>query len=45
VAAHLLHREHEVTVYEAGAYAGGHTNTIRVDTANETHWVDTASSS
>ncbi|HEV2974493.1 MAG TPA: FAD-dependent oxidoreductase [Solirubrobacteraceae bacterium] len=41
VAAHLLHREHELVVYEAGPYAGGHTNTIRVDTAYETHHVDT----
>jgi len=41
VAAHLLHREHEVVVYEAGSYAGGHTNTIRVDTAHHTHHVDT----
>ncbi len=41
VAAHLLHREHEITVYEAGEYAGGHTNTIRVDTPDETHIVDT----
>ena len=41
VAAHLLHREHEIVMYEAGSYAGGHTNTIRVDTAHETHQVDT----
>jgi predicted NAD/FAD-binding protein len=41
VAAHLLQREHEVVIYEAGSYAGGHTNTIRVDTAHETHHVDT----
>ncbi|HTZ86052.1 MAG TPA: FAD-dependent oxidoreductase [Solirubrobacteraceae bacterium] len=41
VAAHLLHREHEIVVYEASDYAGGHTNTIRVDTAYETHYVDT----
>jgi uncharacterized protein len=41
VVAHLLHREHEVTVFESAAYAGGHTNTIRVDTPNETHHVDT----
>ncbi len=41
VAAHLLHEAHEITVFEAGAYAGGHTNTIRVDTAYETHAVDT----
>jgi predicted NAD/FAD-binding protein len=41
VAAHLLAREHEVVIYEAGSYAGGHTNTIRVDTPHETHHVDT----
>jgi uncharacterized protein len=41
VAAHLLHREHEIVVYEAGPYAGGHTNTVRVDTAYGTHHVDT----
>ncbi len=41
VAAHLLHREHELVVYEAASYAGGHTNTIRVDTAYETHHIDT----
>ena len=39
--AHLLHREHEIVVYEAGSYAGGHTNTIRVDTEHQTHHVDT----
>jgi predicted NAD/FAD-binding protein len=41
VAAHLLHPEHELTVYEAGARVGGHTNTVRVDLEDETHWVDT----
>jgi uncharacterized protein len=41
VVAHLLHREHEITVFEAADYAGGHSNTIRVDTPNETHHVDT----
>ena len=41
VVAHLLHRAHEVTVFETNGYAGGHTNTIRVDTPNETHEVDT----
>src|ERR1700722_9163824 len=39
VTAYLLAREHEVTVFEAGHQAGGHTNTIRVDTAYETHHV------
>jgi predicted NAD/FAD-binding protein len=41
VVAHLLHSEHQITVFEAAAYAGGHTNTVRVDTAHETHHVDT----
>ena len=41
VVAHLLYQAHEVTVFEANAYPGGHANTIRVDTANETHMVDT----
>jgi uncharacterized protein len=41
VTAHLLDDRHEVTVFEAAGYAGGHTNTIRVDTPRETHHVDT----
>jgi predicted NAD/FAD-binding protein len=41
VAAHRLAPAHEITVFEAAPYAGGHTNTVRVDTADETHWVDT----
>lgn len=41
VAGHLLSRAHDVTVYEADARPGGHVNTVRVDTADETHWVDT----
>jgi len=41
VTAHLLAPAHEVTVFEAAGYAGGHTNTIRVDTPNETHHIDT----
>jgi predicted NAD/FAD-binding protein len=41
VAAHLLHREHELTVYEAGSRIGGHSNTVRVDLGDETHRVDT----
>jgi predicted NAD/FAD-binding protein len=31
VSAHLLHPEHDITVFEAGSYAGGHTNTVSVD--------------
>jgi predicted NAD/FAD-binding protein len=41
VAAHLLHPSHEVVVYEAGAHAGGHTNTIRVESGHASHDVDT----
>jgi uncharacterized protein len=42
VAAHLLHAEHhDVHVLEAAGYAGGHTNTVRVDAADATHHVDT----
>jgi uncharacterized protein len=41
VAAHLLHREHELVVYEAGGHAGGHANTVRVDTPLGSYHVDT----
>jgi predicted NAD/FAD-binding protein len=41
VAAHLLHPEHEVTVFEAGAYAGCHTNTVTVATDAGALAVDT----
>ncbi len=41
VVAHRLHPRHEITVFEAADYAGGHTNTVRVDTPNETHHIDT----
>jgi predicted NAD/FAD-binding protein len=39
--AHLLYEAHDVVVFEAGEHAGGHANTVRVDTPNETHHVDT----
>ncbi len=41
VAAHLLYPRHEIVVFEAGVHAGGHANTIRVDTPEQTHSVDT----
>ena len=41
VAAHLLHPQHDVTVFEAGADAGGHTNTVTVETDSARHEVDT----
>lgn len=37
----LLSREAAVTVFEAGAYAGGHTNTVDVTVDGVTHPVDT----
>ncbi|MBV9003057.1 MAG: FAD-dependent oxidoreductase [Solirubrobacterales bacterium] len=40
-AARLLHGRGEITLFEAAGYLGGHANTIRVDTPNETHHVDT----
>src|ERR1700679_3405777 len=41
VAAHLLNRDHEIVVFEGGEQAGGHAHTVRVDTPNQTHSVDT----
>ena len=41
VAARHLHAAHELTVYEANAYAGGHTNTVSVNVAGEYHAIDT----
>ncbi|HEY5193573.1 MAG TPA: FAD-dependent oxidoreductase [Solirubrobacteraceae bacterium] len=41
VAAHLLYRRHDIVVFEAADYAGGHANTVRVDTPEQTHHVDT----
>jgi putative NAD(P)-binding protein len=41
VAAFLLHRKHDVTVFEAADYIGGHTNTITVDWQGTNYDVDT----
>ena len=41
LAARLLHAEHEVVVFEASSYAGGHTNTVRVPTPTGEHRIDT----
>jgi predicted NAD/FAD-binding protein len=42
VAAHLLHRAgHDLSVFEAAGYAGGHTNTVRVDEPDASLDVDT----
>jgi predicted NAD/FAD-binding protein len=39
--AHLLHPEHEITVFEAEERPGGHTRTIEVETEAGVHHVDT----
>ncbi len=41
VAAYLLHREHDVTLLEAGDYLGGHTHTHDVHWQGERHAIDT----
>ncbi|HEX3734574.1 MAG TPA: FAD-dependent oxidoreductase [Solirubrobacterales bacterium] len=41
MAAHRLHPEHEIVVYEAADHLGGHSNTVRVDGPDEIHWIDT----
>ena len=41
VAAYLLHREHSVTVFEAGDHPGGHVNTIPVEVESGSYRVDT----
>ncbi|HKK71422.1 MAG TPA: FAD-dependent oxidoreductase [Candidatus Krumholzibacteria bacterium] len=41
VCAHLLHRDHEVTVFEAADHIGGHTNTVDVEDPTGTVPVDT----
>lgn len=40
-AAHVLHRKHDIDVYEANHYIGGHTNTIEVSDSGRTIPVDT----
>lgn len=41
VAAYLLQREHDITLFEAGDYAGGHVNTVPVEVESGTYQVDT----
>ena len=41
VAAHRLHKEHEITVFEAGAHVGGHTHTHEIDSHGERYAIDT----
>jgi uncharacterized protein len=41
VAAYLLARDHDLTVFEQNDYVGGHTNTVRVEAEDGPHDVDT----
>ncbi len=41
VCAHLLHREHELVLFEAGDKVGGHANTVRVETETGVYDIDT----
>lgn len=41
VCAHLLHKEHELWLYEANDYIGGHTHTVDVSVGAESQAVDT----
>jgi uncharacterized protein len=41
VAAHLLHREHEITVFETAPRLGGHTNTVEVESEHGRLAIDT----
>lgn len=40
-AAYCLHKHHELTLFEANHYIGGHTNTIDVELDGENHAIDT----
>ena len=39
--AYLLNRQHDISVFEAGSWIGGHTHTVDVSVGGETHAVDT----
>ena len=41
VAAYHLNKQHEITVFEAADYVGGHTHTHQITMANESHNIDT----
>jgi predicted NAD/FAD-binding protein len=40
-AAYLLHRDHQITVFEINDYIGGHTHTVDVPASGKTYAVDT----
>lgn len=39
--AHFLHRQHDLTIFEAGAHIGGHTNTVAVQEGDREVCMDT----
>ena len=39
--AYRLSDSHQITLYEANSYVGGHTNTVDVEISNERHAIDT----
>ena len=41
VTAYLLSQNHDITIYEAADYVGGHTNTVSVELNDKHHEVDT----
>jgi uncharacterized protein len=41
VCAHLLYRDHELVIFEASDWAGGHANTVRVETDTGANDLDT----
>jgi predicted NAD/FAD-binding protein len=41
VAAHKLHPEHEIVVYEAAGRLGGHSNTVEIEDTRGAHAIDT----
>jgi predicted NAD/FAD-binding protein len=41
VAAHSLHPRHEITLFEAGAHLGGHTNTVTIERPSGVWQIDT----
>ncbi|MFO0948524.1 MAG: FAD-dependent oxidoreductase [Planctomycetota bacterium] len=41
VAAYRLHQDHDISLFEASDYLGGHANTVTVEAGSETHAVDT----
>ena len=40
-AAYLLNRKHDITVYEAADWVGGHTHTVDVSVNGRTYAIDT----